>query len=99
VDCLGGISVEEWSTKTTSLISLFSNPTNDNATVKLSSPFNESLNVYLCDITGREISRQIIPPGQQEILINHDNVKPGQYFTILRNKEGLIIGQKPLQKL
>ena len=60
-------------------LSIYPNPTKDNATLSISG-LNESATVVLCDMQGRTISSETIAAGTTNTTINTANLESGIYY-------------------
>lgn len=61
-------------------VRVWPNPTSHQVTVALSAPLPAAAAWSLHDALGRELSRAVLPSGQQEVVVGLATVPPGLYF-------------------
>lgn len=76
-------------TKNSNSISLFPNPSKDEATIKLNLDNNSAVSVNVFDILGKKVitlSEKNLDKGEQKITLNTSSLKNGEYFVEIKSE-------------
>jgi hypothetical protein len=71
------------------VLKIYPNPVSNTATVSFSIPQSGNVSFKLFDIQGRlakTITNRILEPGEQQIVLNTENMKPGIYLLKMESK-------------
>ncbi len=77
----------------------FPNPFEQNTEIKCTLPYSGKIEVLVFDELGRQVSKQeeVLPQGENTLLINGENMLPGVYFYFVnfdqQMKNGILIKQ------
>ncbi len=71
---------------------IYPNPTNNFVNIQLSKVIAEQSFIMVSDVAGRIVKKQLVPPSQNNIFIDVENLSAGRYFIQLSN--GIQLSQK-----
>ncbi|TVR89130.1 MAG: T9SS C-terminal target domain-containing protein [Saprospirales bacterium] len=71
---------------------LYPNPGTGEFTIELDDPLSTSSNLTVIDMLGREVHREVVSSGMDEIQLSLSGLPSGRYAVVLRNGEVVLRG-------